>query len=133
VDDSRYQVGDGVVYDRARDVFWEREAGPEVLIADALSYCANLSVGGADSGWRIPTYEELSTILYKAGGLHAGQAPYCTPAIDQAAFPSTSIDYYWTADVGNPRPKAIYFLDGRDHRLFSDIPATVRCVHDPAR
>jgi hypothetical protein len=132
VDDGRYQAENGVVYDTAHDAFWERDAGPQLLSADAARYCASLSLGGAEGGWRLPTYDELSIILYKAGGLQAGQDPYCAPAIDQAAFVATPNDYSWTADDGDPRPRAINFFDGRDHRLFSDTPATVRCIHDPA-
>jgi hypothetical protein len=133
-DDGRYERANGVVYDQTRDIFWQEQTGPHVVFADAVSYCANLSLGGADRGWRLPSYEELANLLYKAGGLHAGSPGSCTPAIDQAAFPTTAIDYHWMVD-GNtgPRPQAISFFDGREHTLFADTPAIVRCIHDPIR
>jgi hypothetical protein len=131
VDDGRYQVSSGVVYDRAQDVFWEQDAGPQLVFADAADYCANLSLGGVRSGWRLPSYEELASVLYKPGGLRAGSAGSCIPAIDQAAFPPTATDYYWMNGDASPRTPAINFFDGRQERLFSDTPAMVRCVHDP--
>jgi hypothetical protein len=133
VEESRFQVADGVVYNIPQDLFWERDPGPQLIFFDALDYCADLSLGGAVNAWRLPTSAELSSLLYKAGGLKAGFSGYCAPAIDQAAFPSTSLDYYWTAADGNARPTAINFFDGRGHALYSDTSATARCVHDPVR
>ncbi len=130
VEAGRFQVADGVVYDIQRDLFWERDPGPQLIFSEALEYCAGLSLGGADSAWRLPTSDELSSLVYKAGGLKAGLPGYCAPAIDQAAYPSTSQDYYWTAADGSARPTAINFFDGRRHALYADTGATVRCVHD---
>jgi len=133
VEDGRYQVSSGVVYDQTQGLFWERDAGPQLVFADAGDYCANLSLGGVGSDWRLPRYEELASILYKAGGLRAGSAGSCIPAIDQSAFPATLIDYSWINGDGNARTPAINFFDGREQKLFSDTPATVRCVHDPVK
>jgi hypothetical protein len=133
VEDGRFQVADGVVYDIQQDLFWEREPGPQLIFSDALDHCAGLSLGGADNAWRLPTGEELSRLLYKAGGLKGGFPGYCAPAIDQAAYPCTYVDYYWTAADGKAHPTAINFFDGRRHELYPDTSAAVRCVHDPVQ
>ena len=133
VEDGRYQVSKGVVHDQTQGLFWERNRGPQLVLGDAVDYCASLSLDGVGSDWRLPSYEELAGILYKAGGLRAGSAGSCIPAIDQAAFPASLIDYFWMNAEGSVRTPAIDFFDGREQRLFSDTPATFRCVHDPVK
>jgi len=133
VEHGRYQESKGVVYDQTQGLFWERDGAPQLVVGDAVAYCANLSLGGIGTDWKIPSYEELAGILYKAGGLRAGSAGSCIPAIDQAAFPASLIDYFWMNAEGSARTPAIDFFDGRVQRLFSDTHATVRCVHDPVK
>jgi Protein of unknown function (DUF1566). len=57
--------------------------------AEAQAYCAALSLGGL-SGWRLPTYKELSSIVDFA-------VAYPGPTINQAAFPSTPSEGFWTS------------------------------------
>jgi hypothetical protein len=45
-------------------------------------------VGGFNSGWRLPTVNELLTIV----DYHAA-----SPAIDSTAFPLTPSEFFWTS------------------------------------
>ena len=68
----------------------------------ALTYAAKQS----GRGWRLPSIEELSSIL---------DSTRTSPAIDIAAFPNTPSNYYWTSSYDEYLPgfgKRIYFGDG---------------------
>ena len=84
-------------------------------------------------GWRLPAPEELSRIRYAPGGLFGGGSGrhYCIPSIDQAAFPDTPAELFWTSCLG-PDDTAWYvgFDDGRSHRDARSDELWVRCVHD---
>jgi hypothetical protein len=113
---------------------WQRVDAPHLLdYAAAVAYCTHLSRGCYASGWRLPTEAELHSLVYKAGGLQAGRPGYCNPAIDQAAFPDTASDHYWTSDLDEARGEAkwVNFFDGREHTDVISSEKHVRCVHDP--
>jgi hypothetical protein len=97
VDVGRYRVADGVVYDSAANLFWERDSGPQRVFSDALAYCAGLSLGGADSGWRLPTDAELRNILFKPGGL---KAPL--PGIAPRQSTKPPLPQHRTTTIGSP-------------------------------
>lgn len=122
-----YLVTEGYVVDTsARGRLWQRRpSAAKMTLAQAATYCAKLYLGRVFD-WRLPTVEELSSILYKAGGLHAGSAEACSPAIDQAAFPDTPAEFFWTSEQAY-----VNFFDGRSHRVPIDETMYVRCVHDP--
>ena len=53
---------------------------------EAKRYCGQLSLDGG--GWRLPTLDELNTILDKT---------MPSPMIDSKAFPNTPPEYFWTS------------------------------------
>lgn len=59
----------------------------EISFAAAEAACAALTIAG-NTDWRLPTREELQTIL---------DLTKHSPAIDNDAFPGTESDWYWTS------------------------------------
>jgi hypothetical protein len=129
---GRYTVNDEVVRDLQTALVWQREVVANLPHADAATYCAGLQLGGM-SGWRLPSTDELNAIRYKPGGLFGGDpAQYCVPCIDQAAFPETPVDRFWSSKIADVDTAwYVGFDDGRMHRDVLDDALWVRCVHDP--
>ncbi|HEY4117619.1 MAG TPA: DUF1566 domain-containing protein [Byssovorax sp.] len=129
VEPGRYLANDDVVWDAETHVVWQRNVPPRVDHARAANVCRELVLGGR-ADWRLPTLAELESIVLDAGGLEAGRPQYCDPAIDQAAFPLTPDDFFWTSSVDREAGVADYvsFFDGRTHNDLLSAPLRVRCV-----
>jgi hypothetical protein len=135
VESGRWGVADGVAVDLQNGRrLWARDFKASLAFTDATKYCANLILGGV-AGWRVPTGGELGSILYRAGGLNGCPTPqYCAPALDQAAFPATPADEFWTVDLYQAGIHyCTSFCDGRKTPYKEDDASLhyVRCVHDP--
>lgn len=84
----RYSVnGDGTVTDDLTSLVWQQQLpsnpcpgdGAGVCTwQDAQSYCQNLSLGNPSSGWRLPTLDELFSLVDLG----------MTPTIDAEGFPT---------------------------------------------
>jgi hypothetical protein len=134
IDAGRYQVTPEVVDDtKTGDLLWQRRVSVRRTQPEAVSYCADLTLDGL-GGWRLPSPVELNSIRYLPGGLFGGGSSrhYCIPCVDQAAFPETPADSFWTSR-SNSDDTAWYvgFDDGRMHRAVRTDALWVRCVHDP--
>jgi hypothetical protein len=88
--------GDGTVTDNLTGLTWEQKTEENDTDShtynDAVSYCADLTLGGQDD-WRVPTRKEHSTIL------NYGTT---SPSLDTDYFPyytssSPNFAYYWTS------------------------------------
>jgi len=78
---------------------------------------------GANS-WRLPTLEELQSIL---------QAETQNPAINATYFPNTQSDAYWTATIGSSDPNLAWSINFAQGNSSSDLKThaySVRLVHD---
>lgn len=133
---GHYSVTKDIVVDlKVNRTLWERDTPKTTMnYAAAQTYCANLSLVGVPSGWRVPTSGEIATILYKNGGLNGCPASYCSPALDQSAFLDTVSDEYWTSSPYMPGLNyCMSFCDGRSSPYKEDVTSAhyVRCVHDP--
>ena len=133
VDQGRYTVTAEVVDDaQTGHTLWQRVVSMRLPQPDAVHYCAELTLDGL-RGWRLPSPAELLGIRFKPGGLFGGGSSrhYCIPCVDQAAFPETPADLFWTSRV-NADDTAWYvgFDDGRLHRDVRSEALWVRCVHD---
>lgn len=73
--------------------------------------------------WRVPTKEELQTLIYSSSGLPSMwndtgepcQEPYRHPTIYQPAFPNTPSSWYWSSSDhadNSSRAMVVYFEDG---------------------
>lgn len=92
---DRYSVnGNGTVTDTITGLVWKRcsegQSGERCEKGKAATYSWREAVALADSaqGWRLPTVDELGTLLEYQ----------CTmPAINLTVFPATSATNFWTA------------------------------------
>ncbi len=111
---------------------WQRGFQGGADFDTARNFCTSLTLDGVTSGWRLPSYAELATILLHPGGLMG--CPTCDPAIDQAAFPGVpSGSTFWTTDPYMPGTyQTVDFCDGRKN-YPADVTSSepFRCVHDP--
>ena len=89
---------DGTVTDRATGRLWQQADGGEMTWEHARDYCAALSLGGK-TGWRLPSNQELFTILDHSRG---------KPAIDTSVFTSTDAEYWWSSDRRADDPSRIW-------------------------
>ncbi len=131
----RYSVDEEIAADLNNGRrLWQRGDAPNLDHGQATAYCAGLDLGGL-TGWRLPDGAESGSIVFRAGGLKGcGTPEYCAPAIDQAVFPDTKVDLYWTSLEYMPGTHfARSFCDGRSTPYKEDDAALhdVRCVHDP--
>ena len=84
----KYNDGGGTVSDIATGLMWQKATAPGTYTwAQAISYCENLTLGG-HSDWRLPTIEELDSIV------DYGRVD---PAIDTDYFPDTGASFYWSS------------------------------------
>jgi hypothetical protein len=130
---GRYRVTEEVVADgTAEHRLWQRRAVVRLAWDDAVRACAGLTLDGVH-GWRLPSPDELRALRYKPGGLFGdGHRHYCVPSIDQAAFPETPAEPFWTSRrMADDTAWYVDFGDGRSHRDTRSEPLWVRCTHDP--
>lgn len=86
---GRYTLSVDTVYDTKTKLTWQRATpGATYDWPGAKSYCQGLTLGGYSSGWRLPTIQELSSLVDVAS---------FNPAIDKAAFPGTPVGRYWSS------------------------------------
>lgn len=80
--------GDGTVTDTKLHLMWQKKTDDRLHTwSGALYYCKALPLAGHED-WRLPTIEELLSIIdYGARN----------PAIDKELFPGTIVSYYWTS------------------------------------
>jgi hypothetical protein len=95
---QRYLLTNDTAADFASHLVWQRtlpsqyaEAGASW--AEAKTYCAGLSLGGFQSGWRLPTFTELMGIV---------DASRHNPSIDPEVFPNTPSVAFWTSELTEP-------------------------------
>ncbi len=122
---SHYIVyNNGTVKDIKTGLIWKRCAeglsGADCSQGKAIEYTWQKAMDHAKqvrfaghSDWRLPTIEELRTLVYCSNGVSQERArhkscsglgwsiydknPYQRPAINQIAFPQTKSSYYWSA------------------------------------
>jgi hypothetical protein len=110
--DSRYVIRGAEVYDSQTKLTWSRcSVGQEWKDAHCTGAINNFSFEAAQKqaggGWRIPTKEELVTLI------DTGRKNF--PAVDTAAFPDMDPGHrwYWTSTPnGNTIAWYIDFTDG---------------------
>lgn len=116
---------------------WDYAKGEYFKAANQESRC------GFSSGWRLPTHNELLTILIKDSSSVARiQALWSRninqPAIDARFFPETPADAYWTADSFTHDPSFAWFVyfkpgfdnEGNTYTDFKSETKFIRLVHE---
>ena len=119
--DSLLINGDGTVTDIRTDLTWQQQVPSSTKEwKEALSYCESLSLAGY-SDWRLPTREELRSIV---------DYEKFNPATDTKYFPSTSSRYWCSSPVAYD-PEGAWSMDfdyGRDYYSTRSYNSYVRAV-----
>jgi len=118
---SRFTVCDSTVLDTSTGLTWQREVPPGGYThKKALAYAASLKLGGG--GWRLPTVEELASIV---------DYTRRNPAIDEEAFPNTPSEWFWSSTTlagGSSSAWLVGFGDGDVIYYYVAGTGRVRCV-----
>jgi hypothetical protein len=140
---DKFDSNSHVILDLHTNLTWERTAPPgEYDFQAAWMYCAALTtLGKWTSGWRLPSYKELLTIVDESPHVEYDMATNTTvyKAIDFNAFgfdntPVTAP--YWSSSLWTGTAHAgeafvVWFDTGRTDFLSTGVATFVRCVHDP--
>lgn len=109
---TRYVAKGGVVYDRKTDLTWMRCSQGQTWKDDLgcvgvpEKFTHSQANAGWSNGWRMPTVDELKTLVAK----------HChDPAIDDELFPDTPSEWYHTSSKNGSNCWFVSFSDGRTH------------------
>jgi hypothetical protein len=124
------------IFDKWTSLTWQRNVSMTIFKFDeAAAYCAGLSMpqAGFVSGWRVPSYKELLTLVDEAPHLEYENASLVLKWIDPRAFFGTPVGApYWTSSAYQATGKA-YVVDLGTGTAFVQpvgLGGLVRCVHD---
>jgi Protein of unknown function (DUF1566) len=125
-----------VIEDDQTGLDWQRYPSTTTMsFTDAAAYCAGLSLQPYTSGWRVPSYKELLTLVNETPDYQYENASATEVAIDANAFPQTQAVPYWTSSLFAGQGGGAYTVDfgtGVGNAQSTDAqstPALVRCVH----
>jgi PKD repeat protein len=111
--------GNGTVTENNTWLMWQQQDDGTVRSRDeAGNYCDNLTLGGY-SGWRLPTFRELITIV------DYGRV---NPSISPLAFPGTHSAHYWSSTTDWGGAKSVDFNYGESTSMVESSTNYVRCV-----
>jgi len=117
---TRYEVqADESVHDATTGLTWQRAVAPKQAWSDAMTFCSTLG-----ACWRLPSLTELQTIVDETKE---------NPSIDQDAFPSTPVDFFWTSSpradqASGPSAWYVAFIHGHADTEPITTSYFVRCV-----
>jgi Protein of unknown function (DUF1566) len=116
-------TGNGTVYDSKSKLTWQQTVSSTTYIwAEAKTYCAGVGASLGGTGWRVPTINELQSIV---------DFSQTAPAIEPNAFPSTPSRVFWSSSPVAGKPSYAWGVDFNDGYPFGpDVSYTffVRCV-----
>jgi formylglycine-generating enzyme required for sulfatase activity len=126
---SAYSVGTNTVHDSITDLYWQIEDDNTTRSwGDAWNYCQDLilwiggSIGYLATNWRLPTTDELMSIV--------SYGSY-DPAINPVAFSGTNSSGYWSSNTRASDSGYAWIVDfilGSVYNSDKSIDRFVRCV-----
>jgi hypothetical protein len=110
---------------------WLRTPSAAASLGDAVAQCHSLATDGTD--WRVPTLNELETLVDEVPHYELEGDVYLPKAIDANAFPGTPVlNSYWTSSLGAgtaTKAWAVDFQDGSTSLIdVTEQSLEVRCV-----
>jgi hypothetical protein len=122
-----------VISDQRTGLVWQRSFGPQTDYFGALAYCQNLSLPSLPSGWRVPSYKELLTLVDEEPHIEYGTGIPTLVAIDPNAFGlgmwATPAAPFWSSSMSGGYGYDVNFSDGTVRTDQLATPNYVRCVH----
>ena len=95
-----FDLADTVITDQFTNLSWQRTVTTQTDFPGAVAACNGLSLGTFPSGWRLPSYKELLTLVDESPHYEYENGPMQV-AIDGNAFPGTPVanngGNYWTS------------------------------------
>jgi len=122
-----------VITDAKTNLAWQRTVTTRTDFAGAVAACRGLSLGTFPSGWRLPSYKELLTLVDESPHTEYPTGAPQQIAIDPYAFPETPVtpSNYWTSSVAGGQVFSVEFVQGNASLQSPTATQYVRCVHDP--
>ena len=119
------ETGNGIVYDTKSKLTWQQTVSSTAYYtwADAKTYCAGVGASLGGTGWRLPTFKELQSLV--------DYSQSTAPMIDPNAFPSTPSAVFWSASpvAGSPSSAwSVNFSNGYTYYDAVSVTYNVRCV-----
>lgn len=119
---SRFVINDnGTVLDTSTNLTWQRDVPSQTFTWEgAKHYAASLDFAGG--GWRLPTLQELVSVV---------DYSKFAPAIDAVVFPSTPPEFFWSASPYAVSSYLAWYVDfgyGYTFNSLVDGSGRVRCV-----
>jgi hypothetical protein len=131
---NQYSV---VIHDMHTDLLWQRGYVGMMTFDQAGAYCQSLSLAPYGSGWRVPSYKELLTLVDEHPHVEVLLGKPEQKAIDENAFYGTPTDApFWSSSLFAQSTGAtlagyeVWFDDGHVEHFGVATPFYVRCVHD---
>lgn len=130
-----FNATDTVIVDTQTGLTWQRYP-PSVTTSfqGAATYCATLSLGQFATGWRVPSYKELLTLVNETPDWQYYEVGGWVPVyVDANAFPQTQPSPYWSSSLypGSQDDSAycVDFSSGAGSANLQSSGYYVRCVH----
>jgi hypothetical protein len=119
--------GDGTIHDKCTNLVWQKgTSDTHPTFNDAATYCAGLTIGNL-TGWRVPTIQELTTIV---NYIHTNSS-YAYPSFEFGNSLNPGFLYLWSStqnvDITN-RAWQIQFSNGNVSSLQKSEQLEVRCA-----
>jgi hypothetical protein len=140
---ANFQATAHVIYDQRTSLYWQRfvaslDAGPATVRWTAtFGVCSRLPPQDGISGWRVPSYKELLTLVDESPHGEYQDGQFVGHAMDPGAFLGEPVDYpYWSSSSVPPSVQtgenayAVNFVTGAGEIQPGFSPYYVRCVHD---
>jgi hypothetical protein len=131
---ASFNQADTVITDNFTKLNWQRTVTTSTDFAGAIAECNGLSLGTFSSGWRLPSYKELLTLVDESPHDEYPTGQAVQVAIDGNAFPETPNGSFWTSSVvpSSGSILDVEFKQGTGNTLLPiGANAYVRCVHNP--
>lgn len=129
---SRYVVKNGTVHDELTKLTWQQApSGVPVMASGSAQVCTSLSLDG--SGWRLPSLNELETLVDETVPDNTAHA------LDTTSFPNEPGSVYWSSSQMSSYMGVVAFTGGGSMQLVPVSPTAadllsgrglgfVRCV-----
>jgi hypothetical protein len=130
-----FNLNSDVIQDQQTGLYWQRyPPTTDVDFDGAASYCGQLSLDTFATGWRVPSYKELLTLVDESPHVEYENGTVVEKYIDGNAFPGAAVSSsYWTSSAYPGAPA----VEGYAVDFHTGVPAAqdrassqvVRCVH----